>query len=76
MGIPVVATSVSNHGLGATPGRHLCIADAPDAFAEAVAALLRDPQRRETLGAAGQEFVHTHYDPEITIARWEEAICV
>lgn len=76
MGIPVVATSVSNHGLCATPARRLCIADAPDAFAEAVVALLRDPRRRETLGAAGQEFVHTHYDPEITIARWEEAIRV
>ncbi|RLC87246.1 MAG: hypothetical protein DRI37_06335 [Chloroflexi bacterium] len=73
MGIPVVATSVSNHGLGATPGRHLCIADTPDAFAEAVVTLLRDPRRREALGAAGREFVCAHYDPEITMPCWEEA---
>ncbi|MCJ7549659.1 MAG: glycosyltransferase, partial [Anaerolineae bacterium] len=46
MGVPVVATSVCNHGVGATPGVHLITADEPEAFAEAVIALLEDSQAR------------------------------
>jgi hypothetical protein len=31
-GVPVVATTVSNHGVGATAGEHLLLADEPAAF--------------------------------------------
>lgn len=74
MGIPVVATSVSNHGLGAKPGEHLLIADDPRQFADAVARLLHDPQERATLGQAGQCFVQSCYDPEVVIVQWEQAL--
>lgn len=72
MGVPVVATSVSNHGIGATPGKHLLIADDPAEFAAAVVRLLQDPNLRERLGRAGQEFVRTRYDLEVALERWEE----
>lgn len=69
-GVPVVATSVCNHGLGATPGEHLLTADTAEEFATAVLALLRDPEARVRLGTAGQRFIQTHYDVETAIARW------
>ncbi|MCS7178702.1 MAG: glycosyltransferase [Anaerolineae bacterium] len=71
MGVPVVATSVSNHGIGASPGRHLLIADEPEAFAAAVVQLLRDPDLRTQLGRAGQEFVRTRYNLDEALNRWE-----
>ncbi len=74
MGVAVVATSASNHGLSATPGEHLHVADAPEAFADAVVALLQDSQARAELATAGQRFIQTHYDPEVTMERWETAL--
>lgn len=70
-GVPVVATAVCNHGLGATPGEHLLIADTAEEFAAAVLALLRDPDARGRLGSAGQRFIQTHYDTGAAIAEWE-----
>ena len=74
LGVPVVATSVCNHGLGATPGEHLLTADTVEDFAAAVLALLRDPEARACLGSAGQRFIQTHYDTEAAIAKWEAAL--
>lgn len=74
MGIPVVATSMSNHGLCAAPGEHLFLADKADSFADAVVNLLQDSQKRAQLGTAGQQFVQTHYDPDISMDRWEMAL--
>ena len=73
-GVPVVATSVCNHGLGATPGEHLLTADTAEDFAAAVLALLRDPEARTRLGSAGQRFIQTHYDVETAIAHWDMAL--
>ncbi len=74
MGVPVVATSGSNHGIGATPGEHLVIADTPETFSQAVVRLLRDPIARAELGAAGQHFIQTHYDAEAAFDRWDAAL--
>ena len=71
MGVPVVATSVSNHGVGATPGEHLLVADKPADFAEAVVRLLQDPEARERLGSGGRAFVAERYDLERALERWE-----
>lgn len=70
-GVPVVATSVCNHGLGATPGEHLLTADTAEEFAVAVLTLLHDPEAQVRLGSAGRHFIQTHYDIEVAIARWE-----
>ena len=74
MGVPVVATSASNHGLSATPGEHLRIADDPRAFADDVVSLLQDREERAKLATAGQNYIQTHYDPEVTVAQWEATL--
>ena len=69
---PAVATSVANEGLGATEGKHLLIADHPDNFADAVIELLRNPAYCKTLGAAGREFVLSHWTWEAHFLKLEE----
>ena len=70
-GTPVVATSVSNHGVGAVPGVHLLLADEASDFAAAVVRLLQDPADRERLARAGQQFVNEQYDLDQALLRWE-----
>jgi glycosyltransferase involved in cell wall biosynthesis len=72
-GVPIVATSVSNHGVGATPGEHLLTADDPANFAASVVRLLRHPEERRALGRAGQQFAEATYDLEAAIKRWEKS---
>jgi len=74
MGLPVVATSVSNHGIAAIPGEHLELADTPEAFAEKVIALLRDPVRAAALGRAGQAYVQGHFQLRPALERWERMV--
>ncbi|MCU0519755.1 MAG: glycosyltransferase family 4 protein [Anaerolineae bacterium] len=74
MGVPIVATSVCNHGVGATPGEHLLIADAPEHFADAVVSLLADAGERARMSAAAQEFVARHYNLDTAVARWDTVI--
>jgi len=50
----VVTTSVGMEGLDVVPGRDVVLADAPDAFADAVVALCADPARRAALGEAAR----------------------
>ena len=49
-GKAVVSTSIGVEGLDLESGRETVVADEPASFAAAVAALLRDPGRRHTLG--------------------------
>ncbi len=57
MAVPMVVTTIANEGIGAEPGRHLLVADTPTEFAAAVTALLRDPDRRATMGAHARTFI-------------------
>lgn len=59
---PVVATSKGAEGIAAEPGRHLLIADTPQAFAEAVLRLLGDPALRQTLAENAYQLVSEQYD--------------
>lgn len=43
------------------PGRHALLADSAADFASAILALLRDPERRRTLGKAGARLIRTAY---------------
>jgi glycosyltransferase involved in cell wall biosynthesis len=72
MGVAVVATAPSNHGVGAVPGEHLLVADEADAFAAAVVRLLENSAERERLGRAGRRFVEEQYDLDAAIASWEQ----
>ena len=61
MGKAVVSTSVGAEGLPLDHGRHFLRADEPEAFASAVISLLRGPDRRRELGAAGRRLVEERY---------------
>lgn len=51
-GKAVVASPRALEGIAAAPGEHLLVAESDDEFATAVAALVRDPARRASLGEA------------------------
>jgi polysaccharide biosynthesis protein PslH len=70
--IPVVSTTIGAEGLDATPGTHLLVADAPAAFADATAALLRDPDLRRRLAANARRLVEARYSWETIGERLEK----
>jgi sugar transferase (PEP-CTERM/EpsH1 system associated) len=61
MGKAVVSTSVGAEGLAVRSGENIVLADTPNDFAQAVISLLRDPGRRQQLGAAARTLVQENY---------------
>ena len=61
MGKAVVSTSVGAEGLAVRSGENIVLADSPNDFAQAVISLLRDPRRRQQLGAAARTLVQENY---------------
>ena len=68
MAKPVVASPAAFEGIAAEPGRHLLVADGAEAQADAIAALLADPDRGRALGAAGRARMEEAYRWEATLA--------
>ncbi|MBT5051440.1 MAG: glycosyltransferase [Rhodospirillaceae bacterium] len=64
MAKPIVATRVANEGIGAAPGEHLVLADAPDEMAAAILSLFSDPARATAMGAAARAFVEKSWSWE------------
>jgi glycosyltransferase involved in cell wall biosynthesis len=62
MGKAIVSTSLGAEGIGAADGREIVLRDEPDAFADAVVALLTDGDRRRLLGRAARGFVKERFD--------------
>lgn len=60
----VVSTSVGCEGLLSESGKHLLIADQPEAFAQRVVELLANPSQRKTLGENGRSLVEAEYSWE------------
>lgn len=60
-GIPVVSTTIGCEGLEVENQRHLLIADEPDAFADAVDRLARQPRLRQELSARARRLVEDRY---------------
>jgi glycosyltransferase involved in cell wall biosynthesis len=70
---PVVSTSMGVEGLGVQHGEHFILADQPAEFAQAVLALLRNPNSEAT-GAMCQRacrFVETHYGWERIVPKFD-----
>lgn len=57
---PVVTTSAGNHGIGASSGEHLYVADDPSEFAGRVVELLRGEKWQE-LSQKGRQFVQDNF---------------
>ena len=74
MGVPVVASDLAARGVQAVPGEHLLSAGTPDATAEAVLSLLRDPARRARFATAGRALIERDYSWARTLADLDAAI--
>jgi polysaccharide biosynthesis protein PslH len=57
VGLPMVATTIANEGIQATPGEHLLLADDEERFAAEVIRLLQDATLRARLGAAARRHI-------------------
>lgn len=71
-GAPVVATPVAAEALDAGRDDGLLVAGTPEAFAEAVVALLRDPGRARRLAARARRFVEDRHSWERSVGLLEE----
>ena len=69
---PIVATSVANEGIGATPDEHLVLADDPAPMASAILDLFADTNRGVRMGAAARAFVQENWTWEAHFLRLEE----
>jgi sugar transferase (PEP-CTERM/EpsH1 system associated) len=58
----VVSTRLGCEGLSVVPGEHLLVEDQPQALAQAVIVLLRDPSRRAALGTSGRALIEEQYN--------------
>jgi sugar transferase (PEP-CTERM/EpsH1 system associated) len=74
MGKAVVSTTVGAEGLPVTAGRHLVIADQPNAFARAVVDLIRNPAERRRLEIEARRLVVERYDWSAVASDFEEAL--
>jgi glycosyltransferase involved in cell wall biosynthesis len=64
---PVVATSKGAEGLDVEHGKHLLLADTPQAFADAVVSLLRNPNLYKQIADNGYQLITEKYDwPSVT----------
>lgn len=67
----IVATSLGAEGFPVMHGRELLLADTPAKFAQAVLALLGDPEQRAQLGRAARRFVETTYGWDTLVPKLE-----
>ncbi len=74
MGKAVVATTVANEGIGATPGEHLVIADSPGDIADGIVKLCEDAGRRAAFGEAARGFIETRWTWEAQFLDLEQSI--
>jgi glycosyltransferase involved in cell wall biosynthesis len=61
-GIPMVSTRLGAEGIRVEHEKHILLADAPEAFAQATLRLLSSPQYGATLAAAARRLVEECYD--------------
>jgi sugar transferase (PEP-CTERM/EpsH1 system associated) len=64
-GTPVVATPQAVSALRAQSGKDALVAEGPQAFADALLALLENPRRRQEIGQAGRRYVEAYH-------RWDD----
>jgi sugar transferase (PEP-CTERM/EpsH1 system associated) len=74
MEVPVVATSVTNRGIGALDHKEILIADDPVEFAQATVALLKDIALQKKIITNAKQFVLRNYHWETNLAKFDEMI--
>ncbi len=71
MGQAIVSTRLGCDGFPFVDGREVAYADEPRAFAERVAALLREREQAAALGRAARAYVEAHYGWDAIVPRLE-----
>jgi sugar transferase (PEP-CTERM/EpsH1 system associated) len=74
MGKAIVSTTVGAEGLPVTHGKHVWLADEPQAFAQAVVRLMRDVDSRRRLEEAARTLVLDRYDWSAVAGQLEHAL--
>jgi len=72
--LPVVATTVANEGIGATPDEHVLLRDDAESMAATVIELLRDASLRERMGTAARRFVEANWTWEAHFLKLEQVL--
>ncbi len=67
MGLPVVSTTVGCEGLEVQDGVHLLIADTPNDFARACAAVLQEKELARKLAQNARQLILERYDAKIAL---------
>jgi glycosyltransferase involved in cell wall biosynthesis len=73
-GTAVVSTTVGAEGLDVNPGRHIHLADTPEAFADCCTQLLDDSAARSRCVRAALELVSSRYSWDRVTDRFEEVL--
>jgi hypothetical protein len=71
IGLPVVASSVANQGIGAAPDSEILIADEPRRFADHVVRLLTDDALYARVSLNAEQCMRRHFDWDGTLRRVE-----
>jgi glycosyltransferase involved in cell wall biosynthesis len=71
-GLPIVSTSIGAEGIAVQDGENILIADAPDAFAQAVVRVLKDPALGERLRENGRRWAEERYNWRRIYAQWDD----
>jgi hypothetical protein len=73
-GLPVVATPLGVEGIGAIDGEHCLVGDTPQAFAQRIDELLRDPARGQAMGQAAASYVRENFSLDVIASRWRQVL--
>lgn len=74
LGTPVVATSKGAEGLDVQPGKQLLIADTPEAFAQSIIRLCKEPGLRQKLNSQAYQVAAAQYDWAATMPRFLDLV--
>lgn len=69
LGTPVVSTTIGAEGVAWSDGVNILIADTPESFAAKTIELLKSPEVRSSISAAGRRLIEERYDWNILGAR-------
>ncbi len=71
-GVPIVSTSIGAEGIAIEEGENILIGDTPEALAEAVVRVLKNPALGERLRERGRAWVEEHYHWRNVYTMWED----
>jgi glycosyltransferase involved in cell wall biosynthesis len=71
-GLPIVSTSIGAEGIEIKEGENILIGDTPEALAEAVVRVLKEPALGERLREQGRAWVEEHYHWRNVYPMWED----